>query len=123
MKILIFILLVLNLSAFAKKVDCQSSRQSLKDAGSELVECFVDSKSDIYGGWGFYDGYEVYGIRYTEEKVWIMCYADPTIRSGIGCSTYYGCMYADLKGEGNVRMFCQTKKKAEEIKNRLKKAR
>jgi hypothetical protein len=117
-KIALF-LIVSNTVGFAAEVkNCEKSISQhvldmLNDEG-EYPECYWDPPSNTLGV--FLKNEDFYFIMYDNEAM-TFC-----LRNERNSSTYYGCAMEDRR-TGMKTSYCQTRKKASEIKNRLKNAK
>jgi hypothetical protein len=112
----LFFLFLLVANVFAMEVDCHLKQHVLDMYGDDSpAECFFVQSTNT---WAIYtkDG-GMYLILYDHDAE-TLC-----LHLGKGtCSTYYECATKDLSS-GLSSTYCQTKKKALEIKKRLRDAK
>lgn len=115
MKILLFLMLFLGYElAFSVEMECGKTQFHMDN---DLVyDCFADLQNNTIG---FFSRNNLgFGVVYGNNHHGVLCYHKAYSRY---CTTYYECIITN--GNGNYWYDCKTKKKANEIKNRLKKAK
>ena len=108
------LLLVFSTLAFSVEAECGGKSQFAVD-NEQTFKCYYDPSNNIAGF--FYQSGDFKIIYYNENKG-VFCRHGGYTGS---CSTFYECLIAD--SDGNYSYICKTKKNANVIKERLKRAK